>query len=112
MTITGTTLLSPQKDQFTLPADVHYLNCATRAPSSRAVEQAGHEAIRRQANPFGLQPGDFFSGAVRAGAGVVLRIYQQPERRTAERRTARPGAHCRDSVRRVWHGGCGAQLIP
>ncbi|RYF52329.1 MAG: aminotransferase, partial [Cytophagaceae bacterium] len=58
------TLLS-QKDKFTLPEDIHYLNCATRSPLSKTVEQAGLDAIRRDTNPFGLRPDDFFSGAMR-----------------------------------------------
>lgn len=61
---TRPTLLS-QKDKFTLPADIHYLNCATRSPLSKTVEQAGLDAIRRDTNPFGLRPDDFFSGAMR-----------------------------------------------
>jgi selenocysteine lyase/cysteine desulfurase len=60
--------LVSQKDKFTLPADIHYLNCATRSPLSRTVEQMGYEAIRRDTNPFGLRPDDFFSGAVRVRA--------------------------------------------
>lgn len=60
--------LSVQKDQFSLPESIHYLNCATRSPFSRAVEQAGHDALTRHANPFGLHPDDFFSGAVRVRA--------------------------------------------
>ncbi|MDB5241114.1 MAG: class aminotransferase [Spirosoma sp.] len=54
-----------QKDLFSLPRGIHYLNCATRSPFSQAVEQAGHDAITRQANPFGLHPDDFFNGADR-----------------------------------------------
>ena len=34
-----------QKQLFSLPADIHYLNCASRGPFSRAVEAAGMEAI-------------------------------------------------------------------
>ncbi|GAB3221724.1 aminotransferase class V-fold PLP-dependent enzyme [Spirosoma arcticum] len=60
--------LSVQKDQFSLPESIHYLNCATRSPFSRAVEQAGHDALTRHANPFGLHPDEFFSGAVRVRA--------------------------------------------
>lgn len=81
MTIIDIPLLSSQSDRFTLPAGVHYLNCATRAPFSRTVEQAGHEAIRHQANPFGLQPDDFFSGAVRVRALFSELIHNpDPER--------------------------------
>lgn len=59
------TLLTCQKDLFNLPEGIHYVNCATRAPTSRAVEKAGHDAITRHANPFGLHPDDFFSDAIR-----------------------------------------------
>lgn len=68
MTISSSLALTCQKSEFNLPANTHYLNCATRSPVSRAVAQAGHNAIDRQANPFGLRPDDFFSGAVRVRA--------------------------------------------
>lgn len=58
-------LLPHQREQFSLPAGLHYLNCATRAPMSRSVEKAGHDALQRQTNPFGLRPDDFFADAVR-----------------------------------------------
>lgn len=61
-------LLASQRDLFSLPEGVHYINCATRSPSSRAVEQAGHDALIRHANPFGLHPDDFFSAAVHVRA--------------------------------------------
>ena len=57
--------LTVQKELFSLPQGIHYLNCATRSPFSRAVEQAGHDALTQHANPFGLHPDDFFRGAVR-----------------------------------------------
>jgi selenocysteine lyase/cysteine desulfurase len=65
MTLANQTLLASQKHLFDLPDGIHYINCATRSPASKAVEQAGHDALRQQANPFGLQPDDFFSGAAR-----------------------------------------------
>lgn len=60
-----TALLTCQNDQFSLPEGIHYLNCATRAPFSKAVEQAGHTALSQHANPFALRPDDFFTGAIR-----------------------------------------------
>jgi selenocysteine lyase/cysteine desulfurase len=65
MTLTNQTSLNSQKHLFALPDGIHYINCATRAPASQAVEQAGHDALRQHANPFGLRPDDFFSGAIR-----------------------------------------------
>ena len=66
--IAEATVLTGQKSQFSLPEGIHYLNCATRSPYSRAVEQAGHDALTRHANPFGLHPDDFFSGAIHVRA--------------------------------------------
>ncbi|WP_420147287.1 aminotransferase class V-fold PLP-dependent enzyme [Spirosoma sp.] len=71
--------LTAQKDLFSLPEGIHYLNCATRAPFSRAVEQVGHETLSRQANPFGLRPDDFFSDAVRVRVLFSLLINNQHE---------------------------------
>ncbi|NEU67034.1 aminotransferase class V-fold PLP-dependent enzyme [Spirosoma agri] len=60
--------LKNQQTQFSLPDGIHYLNCATRAPLSKLAEQAGYDAVRRDTNPFGLRPDDFFRGAVRVRA--------------------------------------------
>ncbi len=57
--------LTCQKDKFSLPADIRYLNCATRGPFSRAVEQAGVAAIRLQTNPFSLTAAHFFEQPMR-----------------------------------------------
>ncbi len=57
--------LTCQKAEFSLPAHIHYLNCATRSPVSHTVAQAGHNAIDKQRNPFGLYPDAFFTGAER-----------------------------------------------
>lgn len=65
-------MLTCQKELFSLPADNHYINCATRGPFSKTVEMAGYEAIRRQTNPFGLHPDAFFSGAI-----VVRELFSQ-----------------------------------
>ncbi|RYC70414.1 aminotransferase class V-fold PLP-dependent enzyme [Spirosoma sordidisoli] len=66
--MSDTLALTCQKHLFRLPNNIHYLNCATRSPFSLRVEQAGHDALTQQANPFGLHPDDFFSGAVRVRA--------------------------------------------
>jgi len=56
---------STRKDEFSLPADYHYLNCAYMSPLSRRVQAAGEAAIRRAAVPADLQTEDFFSGCDR-----------------------------------------------
>lgn len=67
-------MISCQKDEFFLPNDVHYLNCAFMAPMSRRVERAGIEGIRLKRNPALVSPDDFFvtSDNVRtAFAGII-----------------------------------------
>ena len=64
--------LQCQRAHYPYPADAHYLNCATRAPLSKAVAQAGIDAVGRQLNPMGLIPDDFFSGGV-----VVRQLFAQ-----------------------------------
>jgi selenocysteine lyase/cysteine desulfurase len=57
--------LACQKHAFSLPADLHYLNCATRGPFSQAVAEAGNAAIQQQTNPFGLTATHFFEQPMR-----------------------------------------------
>ncbi len=56
-------LLSCQKDLFSLPSDIHYLNCAYMSPLSKRVEAAGIAGVLRKSNPIDLQPIDFFTEA-------------------------------------------------
>ncbi|MEZ0607519.1 aminotransferase class V-fold PLP-dependent enzyme [Fibrella sp. WM1] len=72
------TPLTCQRTQYTYPADAHYLNCATRAPLSQTVAQAGLDAINRQLNPMGLTPDDFFTGAV-AVRELFSQLINQPD---------------------------------
>ncbi|TAE35659.1 MAG: aminotransferase class V-fold PLP-dependent enzyme [Cytophagia bacterium] len=49
---------------FNLPADVHFINCATRGPFSKAVEQAGIAAIQDfTPHIHQIKPDDFFDHA-------------------------------------------------
>lgn len=52
--------LSCQREAFSLPPDLHYLNCAYMSPLPRAVEEAGVKGISRKRNPSALETGDFF----------------------------------------------------
>lgn len=49
-----------QKDLFTLPGDLHYLNCAYMSPLLKSVEEAGKRGIRDRGTPWAIQPTDFF----------------------------------------------------
>jgi selenocysteine lyase/cysteine desulfurase len=53
--------LACQREQFSLPREVHYLNCAYMGPLSRAVQQAGVAGIMRKADPSRITAADFFT---------------------------------------------------
>ncbi|MCY3842145.1 MAG: aminotransferase class V-fold PLP-dependent enzyme [Acidobacteria bacterium] len=48
------------KSLFSLPDDLHYLNCAYMAPLSRRVAAAGHAALERLGAPSRVRTSDFF----------------------------------------------------
>jgi selenocysteine lyase/cysteine desulfurase len=74
--------LTCQKAAFSLPSDSHYLNCATRGPFSRAVEQAGVAAISLQTNPFSLTATHFFEQPMRVRQlfADLINIPTEPDR--------------------------------
>jgi selenocysteine lyase/cysteine desulfurase len=49
-----------QRDAFSIPRGLHYLNCAYMSPLPRAVEEAGLLGMARKRDPSGLSPHDFF----------------------------------------------------
>lgn len=53
-------MLSCQKHLFSLPAGLHYLNCAYMSPLARSVENAGLEGLRRKRDPSSIAPSMFF----------------------------------------------------
>ena len=53
-------LLSCQKDLFTLPNKLHYLNCAYMSPLSQKVQEAGIVGVGVKGNPSQISPEDFF----------------------------------------------------
>lgn len=66
--------LACQKAEFSLPGNLHYLNCAYMGPLPRVVEAAGIEGMRRKRAPAGIGPGDFFEDsdeARRLFAGLI-----------------------------------------
>jgi selenocysteine lyase/cysteine desulfurase len=50
-----------QRDRFSIPTDIHYLNCAYMSPLSHAVLAAMEEGGRRKAAPWTYRPQDFFT---------------------------------------------------
>jgi len=53
--------LECRREQFSLPDDVHYLNCAFMGPLPRVSEAAGVEGLSRKRVPTGIGAGDFFT---------------------------------------------------
>ena len=63
---------NPYWQLFSLPPDLHYLNCAYMAPASKRVAAAGRRALERIQVPSRLQTGDFFEPGAR-----VRRLFAQ-----------------------------------
>ncbi len=55
------TMLTSQKHLFSLPDDVHYLNCAYMSPLSKNVEEAGLKGISKKRHPYLIGGDDFFT---------------------------------------------------
>lgn len=49
-----------RREDFRLPNDLHYLNCAYMAPLPRVVEDVGVRALRRKRVPTEIRPEAFF----------------------------------------------------
>ena len=52
--------LQCQRDRFSIPRDVHYLNCAYMGPLSQATQQAGVAGVLRKADPSKISAADFY----------------------------------------------------
>ena len=57
----GEGILRCQREAFSLPDDVHYLNCAYLGPLPRVTEEAGIAGILQKRAPMAVQSGDFFT---------------------------------------------------
>ena len=53
-------MLQCQRERFSIPRDVHYLNCAYMGPLSQATQQAGVAGIMRKADPSKITAQDFY----------------------------------------------------
>jgi selenocysteine lyase/cysteine desulfurase len=49
------------KSLFSLPENIHYLNCAYMSPLLKSVEEAGKRGIERKRNPIDVSPASFFT---------------------------------------------------
>lgn len=54
-------MLTNQKELFSLPEGINYINCAYMAPLLKAVEDVGIVGIQKKRNPIAVTPEDFFT---------------------------------------------------
>ena len=59
-TVDPGTLLQCQREAFSLPPEVRYLNGAFMSPLPKAVEEAGIRGLLQKRNPTLIDPADFF----------------------------------------------------
>lgn len=52
-----------QRDQFDLPREIAYLNCAYMGPLPRTALEAGLAGLRRKARPWSITSAEFFEAA-------------------------------------------------
>lgn len=53
-------MLNCQKDQFSIPDNIHYLNGAYFSPLMKKLELIGHQAVSRKARPFDIGIDHFY----------------------------------------------------
>lgn len=56
-------MLTNQKEKFSLPESITYLNGAYMSPQLKSVEKIGIEALIKKSHPYEYTAKDFFSGA-------------------------------------------------
>ena len=69
---------NPYRSLFSLPPDLHYLNCAYMAPASKRVSDAGHRALERIRIPSRLETADFFEPSTRVRR-LFARLVNAPD---------------------------------
>lgn len=71
-------MLTCQRDLFSLPEGLHFLNCAYMSPLARPVEEAGVAGLLRKRNPTAIDPDDFFTESERV-RGLFARLVGAPD---------------------------------
>ena len=67
-----------QKDKFQLDENVHYLNCAYKAPLLKSGEKTLLDTLHKERNPFLYQPKDFFENTEIARVLFAEMIHAKP----------------------------------
>lgn len=76
-------ILDCQRNLFSIPDDVHYLNCAYMSPQLKSVEDIGHNSLRRKNSPWDLQTIDFFEPVERLKRLFATLIHAEDSSRIA-----------------------------
>jgi selenocysteine lyase/cysteine desulfurase len=71
-------VLPPQRDQFDIPLEVTYLNCAQLSPHLRVVSDAGVQAVQRGRIPWVRDRSDWFGVPERLRAAVARLLHSDP----------------------------------
>jgi selenocysteine lyase/cysteine desulfurase len=79
-TIASHAMLRNQKSLFSLPAGLHYLNCASRGPLLREAEAIGIAGLRRQIVPLNRTPEDYARESEALRSAVAGLINASPDR--------------------------------
>lgn len=58
-------MLASQKNEFNLPPELTYLNCAYMSPLMKCVEEVGITALKLKSNPASISARDFFEDTER-----------------------------------------------
>ncbi len=53
--------MKSQKNKFSIPRGVTYLNCAYMSPLLKSVEKAGQKGLQKKRNPFAIAAQDFYT---------------------------------------------------
>jgi selenocysteine lyase/cysteine desulfurase len=56
--------MQDKKAFFSLPENIHYLNCATMSPLPKIVEEAGIKGLLRKSQPYEISQEHFFDTAI------------------------------------------------
>src|SRR5262245_30437832 len=75
-------MLANQRDKFSLPEGMHYLNCAYLSPQLKAAEEAGIAGVKRKSNPASVTAADFFTD-VEVLRGELGKLIHAPADRIA-----------------------------
>jgi len=56
--------MTTKKEFFSIPDNIHYLNCATMSPLPKKVEEAGIKGLLRKSQPYEITQEHFFDTAI------------------------------------------------